>query len=253
MPRFIWKRVLFLTVFFGLWLLILPLLLGWAGEKGWLITGFQQHGPILARYGNYLRLLSEPIGLLAVIIPWLLITIIIFRRRPMAVLPKMESAVRRGKLDEVSMLIDNGQDINAPTVRGQTALHLAVQQGDVEMVGLLLDNGADFDLEDGQTTMTPLLYAAQHGQCEIVDLLIRFGANINSVSRTNNTPLHLAAAAGHVAAVEALLKYRPALDLRNGDGKTALQLAEQRGQEPVAVVIRQYVSRQWPYLKHSNG
>jgi ankyrin repeat protein len=253
MTRYIWKKILFLMTSFSLWLLILPLLLGWIREHGLLITGLSQHGSVLDRYREYLQLLREPIGLLMVITPWLLMTIIIFRRGPVTVLARMENAVKRGKLDEVSMLIDNGQDINASTAKGQTALHLAVEQDDVEMVGLLLDNGADFDLEDSQSTMAPLLTAAQRGQCDIVDLLIRFGANINSVTRTNDTPLHLAAAAGHIAVVDVLLKYRPALDVRNSEGKTALQLAEQRGNEPVAAVIRQYISRQWPYLKHSNG
>jgi hypothetical protein len=253
MARYFWVKLLFLMASFGLWLLILPMLLGEIGERGLLVSGLPQHGPFLERYREYLQLLHEPIWLVVVIIPWLLIAVIIFRRRTLMVPVNMENAVKRGNLDEVSMLLDNGQDINAPIDRGQTALHLAVLQDDVEMVRLLLDNGADFDVEDGQMTMAPLLTAAQRGQSDMVDLLIRYGANLDSVDRSNDTSLHLAAAAGHFAAVEVLLKYRPAMDARNGDGRTALQLAEQHGYEPVAALIRQYVSRQWPYLKLSDG
>ena len=247
------KKLLILVAISGLWLLIVPWIMGWAGDHGLLATRYSQKVSILVRYREFLHQLHEPATLLMVFVPWVLFSVFILRMRFLPVSTTMEKAIKHGKLDEISMMIDKGQDINVPTDKGQTALHLAVLQDDVDMVRLLLDNGADFDVEDGLTSMTPLLTAARRGQRDIMDLLIRFGADINATNLAGDTPLHLAVLAGSVPAVEVLLKYRPAVDVRNDAGMTAIQQAEHLGHERVAAAIRYCISQQWPYLKHSNG
>mmetsp|Transcript_4103 Transcript_4103/g.8379 ORF Transcript_4103/g.8379 Transcript_4103/m.8379 type:complete len:148 (+) Transcript_4103:3-446(+) len=69
----------------------------------------------------------------------------------------VESPVKRGKIEIVKLLLENGADVNLQTKwdRGRTGLHVASQRGDKEMVKFLLQEGADPTLEDdeGMTAM----------------------------------------------------------------------------------------------------
>jgi ankyrin repeat protein len=248
------KKFLLITMLStGVWVLLLPWLLGWALRYDWLASLLRRRVEAPVHFHDLMQLASEPVALLAVFMPWLLFTLLLFRRCYISDMVRFEREVKSGNLDEIRVMIEKGQDINMPIPGGQTVLQFAVMQGDVAMVGLLLGNGADFDIEDPKTGMTPLLNAARDGRHEIVEMLVRFGADINTKNRDGDTPLHLSAARGHRTAIEVLLKYRPDLEARNNAGITALQQAEQNRHEQVAMVIRQYSSRQWAYLNISNG
>lgn len=76
---------------------------------------------------------------------------------------------------------------------------------------------------------TPLHIAAENGQTEIVDLLLKKGADINARDRTNGAPLSqgnsaliLAAAMNHLDTVKRLLNHtkKPDVLLREREGKT---------------------------------
>lgn len=105
--------------------------------------------------------------------------------------------------------------------RKQTAL--AYSTVTAEGVTWLLDHGADIEAED-QFSASPLVTRAAEGDLEIVDLLIKRGADpIRAGSR--HTPL-CAAAANHRADVVALLLERGAtLTETDPLGWTALDLA----------------------------
>jgi ankyrin repeat protein len=78
----------------------------------------------------------------------------------------------------VSWLLDHGADVNRRSTFGGpshgervTALHLAAQCGDAGLVRLLLDRGADPSLVDGGYGHTPLGWARQFQQHEVVAIL----------------------------------------------------------------------------------
>jgi ankyrin repeat protein len=236
------------------WLVLLPWLMDWAGAHGPLAFLLPDQLSLPVHYRDLPRLAGEPAALVVVLMPWLLFVALVMRWRSESAISRLAAKVRNGNLEGMRMMIEKGQDINVPTPGGQTVLQLAVLRGDVAMVGLLLGNGADFDVEDARTGMTPLLTAARDGRHEIVEMLVRFGADINAKNRDDDTPLHLAAAGGHRATIDVLLKYRPDLEARNRQGRTAIQQAEQNRHEQVAMAIRQYSShQQWAYLNLSNG
>lgn len=54
----------------------------------------------------------------------------------------------RGSIDELSLLLANGADINAVGEHGYTPLHNAVEQGLVDVVAFLLAQGADVLIEN---------------------------------------------------------------------------------------------------------
>lgn len=98
------------------------------------------------------------------------------------------------------------QLIDFRTPGGNTALANAVAHGNIHAVGKLIAHGADPD-SIGTSAMTPLHYAAEHGQLAIAKLLIRHGA----VARksTFGYPLDIACRSGFMDMVELLIAIPP--------------------------------------------
>ena len=131
-------------------------------------------------------------------------------------------AVVESKPGIVRMLIEGGAHVDAPSeLEARTALHLAADVGDSEMVSLLLEEGADVNSRDrggkqaihiatisGHTMivenlleagamddsrepgegMTPLLIASLQGEVDLVALLVSVGADIEARSASGRTP-----------------------------------------------------------------
>lgn len=73
----------------------------------------------------------------------------------------------------------------------------------------LLKSGSDVDALDTEG-QTPLMYAAQGGNLEILELLLEYGAQLDKVEDRKWTPLHFAARHGHVGVVRKLLELKVA-------------------------------------------
>lgn len=73
----------------------------------------------------------------------------------------------------------------------RSPLILAVRNGNLKMASLLLKHGADFEDPDSSKNY-PLHYAAGYGYKECIDLLIKAGANHNSLNSWNLSPLCVA-------------------------------------------------------------
>ncbi|KAK6854134.1 hypothetical protein PG995_009227 [Apiospora arundinis] len=69
---------------------------------------------------------------------------------------------------------------------------------------LHLDEELEIDVLDMENR-TPLWHAAAAGSAEIIDLLLRHGADRDATDKLNRTPLHAACGGAHREAVKALL------------------------------------------------
>jgi ankyrin repeat protein len=76
---------------------------------------------------------------------------------------------------------------------------------------------------------TPLHIAAIWGYLEAIELLIRAGANVNSVGDMGYTPLLHAVAYGHLAAIRVLLSGGASPHVRSEFGTTAVEAAMRSG------------------------
>ncbi|KAF6803456.1 hypothetical protein CSOJ01_10873 [Colletotrichum sojae] len=170
-------------------------------------------------------------------------------------------ATQRNNIVAARMLLKAGAE---PDIRGKyglTALHHAACSDNVEMVRILLDNGAHVDIEadDEQSRCTlvcgavendsteaaeillnqgaslhhvtsigynPLLIAKCYGRLEMMQVLVRRGADIKSIPHhLGGNALHFAAWAGHSRVVEALLELcqdSAYVDQKNNLGHTPL-------------------------------
>jgi len=73
---------------------------------------------------------------------------------------------------------------------------------------------------------TALHFAAAKGYSEVVEILLRHGADPNQKDQLGNTALHLAACTNHVPVVTLLLRAGTDLTTLDNNGRTPLQLAQ---------------------------
>jgi ankyrin repeat protein len=144
--------------------------------------------------------------------------------------PLMHAIAMKQK-EVISLLFSHGAKVNI--LAGEplaTALAHAAGLGDIFSMGLLLDAGAEIDLPNGNG-ITPLMVAADAGQCEAMQLLLKRGAQVNlqAAGGDNNSALHYAARSGHIQAIKILIGARNTIDLPNIHGLTPLMLSSARG------------------------
>jgi ankyrin repeat protein len=140
-----------------------------------------------------------------------------------------------GEPDFVKLLLARGADKDARDYVGRTPLHVCAIMAWLEAAEILLEAGADVNARDCQG-WTPLHYAAlasRKGKAFSLDLtkmLLRYGADPGARDRDGNTPLHLGASGKTgLAAAALLLEARPDLEDRNNEGDTLLHAAAALG------------------------
>ena len=111
-------------------------------------------------------------------------------------------AVYKGDIDTFHDLIAKGADVNEETEEGITPLISAVANGYIKIAEELILKGADVNKTDKENLITAVFEAAMRGDDEILELLLRHGADINKA-----TPIVLASAKGNYYAVYTLIKH----------------------------------------------
>ena len=170
-------------------------------------------------------------------------------------------AARQGNAAAVRSLLAHGADVNAQEGgQGQTALMWAVARGHADVARTLLEAGAYLHARTkpsrrhvllccqeslGKTEgaewveqggLTPLLFAARHGDAASVELLIAAGAPIEDTGAAGTTPLVIAAQHGWNE-VAAVLLERGADPDAAGAGHAALHWAALRGDRELAAML----------------
>ncbi|RYH12167.1 ankyrin repeat domain-containing protein [Tropicimonas sp. IMCC6043] len=113
-------------------------------------------------------------------------------------------------------------------------LNDAAKKGDIEEIRRLLDDGAD--VNEADTMASPLHYAAMRGHAEAIGLLATRGASLDAPSKMGS-PLVAAAQFGQVEATIALLEAGADPNVGRGDQATPLMVAAFRKQTDVAKVL----------------
>lgn len=122
---------------------------------------------------------------------------------------KLCNLIYEDKIENIRQLLEAGACVNVKDNTGKTPLHIAVIKERYEVVELLLKNGANVNCAYPKygINYTPLHFAVEKGNIEIVNLLLSNGALVDAKTVTSETPLHIATEKGHLAIVETLLKH----------------------------------------------
>ena len=135
----------------------------------------------------------------------------------------------------IQVFIKAGASLNISDDKGFTPLAYAVDQGKFEIIRILVDAKADTDFWG--TSHPPLHVASEQGGVEIMDFLLKNGANPYTVDVSGNTPLHVAAKAGNRDATQVLLDAGVDCDWLNNDSATPLLLAAEEGHPDVMKIL----------------
>ncbi|KAJ6031137.1 Mg2+ transporter protein CorA-like/Zinc transport protein ZntB [Penicillium herquei] len=161
-------------------------------------------------------------------------------------------AIQVGEEEVVNFLLENGANLEAKDVNGNSALHFAVSYPKTA-INLLETLFAQKTTKEKLLEMrnnsgeTPYLIAAKTTDDDAVNRLLKLlkhGANLNAQDYRGNTALHLAAMDGLEDIAEALLDEDSAatelLKVKNTSGETPYLIAAKSGEEDVARVLLEY-------------
>lgn len=156
----------------------------------------------------------------------------------------LQWAAQRGHEALAELVLSKGADVNAKdNFFGQSAFYLAVKNRRVGFIGILLSNGADTN-SDRESRQTALNWAARDGRADVVELLLKGGADVDlkdGVLVYGATPLHLAASNGHEAVVRLLLDNGADIFVNASYGGSALDWAKQGGHEDMCRLLSGYI------------
>ncbi|XP_021365013.1 transient receptor potential cation channel subfamily A member 1-like isoform X2 [Mizuhopecten yessoensis] len=112
-------------------------------------------------------------------------------------------------------------------------LHAAVNGGDIEAVRVCIAAGAAVDAQQ-EDKSTPLHFACAQGSVELIKIMqelqpTRFSRALTSNDVLKMTPLHRAALFNHVNVVEYLLKQGAEIDAQDSQDRTPLLIAASKG------------------------
>ncbi|EHK21289.1 uncharacterized protein TRIVIDRAFT_230926 [Trichoderma virens Gv29-8] len=164
--------------------------------------------------------------------------------------PLWFAAVKSAKADLVSLLLDHGADpnhklINPPLlVEIITASPMRTNNKLAILSCLTKDSTALINIAHAGG-MTPLLYAANEGDLDIVKWLLAYGADINATDNQGHSALCYAIAKMHVDVVRELLRWEQKLDILTKSGNTLLDMAI-NNVSVVQMLLDAGVNSEWP-------
>jgi ankyrin repeat protein len=147
-------------------------------------------------------------------------------------------AARFGLVGILKLLLNNGADVNVHGGRYGTAIHAASTLGYGEIVEVLLKYRANVKKRaKGTRCETALTAASRHGHLQIVELLLNNGADVNTQgeSFSYGTALQAASRGGHVQIVDLLLNKGADVNITGGRFGNALIAASFCGYLEIAV------------------
>ncbi|WP_341810114.1 ankyrin repeat domain-containing protein [Wolbachia endosymbiont (group A) of Apotomis capreana] len=115
-------------------------------------------------------------------------------------------------------------------------LHLAVLKNNKQMVEALIKGGADVNTIDAYSR-DPLYYAILQGNTRMVEILIKNGASVNKKYNDGSTPLHHAVLSQKIKIVEYLINNGADVNALDEKRRTPLYLAG-RSTQMVSILMK---------------
>ncbi len=136
--------------------------------------------------------------------------------------------------EQLSRIAKNAQNFKAQRQRSQTLRVLGAGEGlykqvsqsncTVEHVQSLVTKGADVNYKVKHSGKSVLMLAASKGREDIVNFLLKKGADAKATDRLRQTPLHYATQGGSLPVVQALVEKGANINARDMKGRYPLDV-----------------------------
>ncbi|KXJ75752.1 hypothetical protein RP20_CCG011139 [Aedes albopictus] len=176
---------------------------------------------------------SNAVGLLKYVLSKIRINFL-FKPKPAKML---HIAIKNGSDKICSYLIEDCKV--HPDVKyhgGLAPLHSAIIYGHINLVQLLLRKGADIHCRNTEG-WSALHYAVHNKQITITKLLIDKGTDVNSITKKKWNALHIACNSGDADMTRMLIQKCARDDVTTNKGKTPLDLAAAGGHTEVVIIL----------------
>ena len=138
-------------------------------------------------------------------------------------------------IDVLKILIENNADVNACSMHGITPLMLSSEKGDVSSLLFLIKNGANLNMQDLINNETAAHCAVKYGKHEILDALLKSGADFSLCDKTGNNVCHAIANALNIRPerknrdyyLDLLKNNKKLLYVKNKQGQTVSDIIKQ--------------------------
>lgn len=137
---------------------------------------------------------------------------------------RLWEAVTNNQTAEVIAAINEGADVNEKDGEGKTPLHYAVEYGNNEIIQVLINAGANVNAKNF-FEVTPLHVAVTREMRVIAQILIYAGANVNEKNKYGQMPLLMAAYVGNVEIAQMLISAGANVNEEDMYGSTPLYWA----------------------------
>ncbi|XP_041430803.1 ankyrin repeat and SOCS box protein 2 isoform X2 [Xenopus laevis] len=129
--------------------------------------------------------------------------------------------------EAAKLLVEYRADVNHRCNRGWTALHESVARNAIDIIDVLVKGGAKIETKNCYG-ITPLFVAAQCGHMEAMRYITKCGADFNTQANDNASALFEASKNGHDDIVEFLLAQGADANKPNKDGLLPIHIAAKK-------------------------
>ena len=140
----------------------------------------------------------------------------------------------------LSLLIDNGWDIDEVNWYGEGLIHRAIWSWREDIIKMLLENGASINIRNYDHWDSPLHQQSYTGTKETIKILLKHWANINLKNNAGSTPLMHAVTHDDEERVDVLLKNGADVDIARNDGFNALLMASHKWDISIVKLLLEY-------------
>ena len=147
----------------------------------------------------------------------------------------VKAAARAGQVEVVNTLLIKGANPNSEGKRGSTPLSSATYGGHIDVVRALINGGATIQSNDERWSLVH--YAARYGHSELIEYYVGRGVDINQRTNKGLTALSLAAGAGHSNAVGKLVAHKADINSLTSKKQSPLMLASKKGFPDIVSIL----------------
>jgi len=156
----------------------------------------------------------------------------------------LAECVAEGKIDAVSLFLDTGFSPNTKDKHGVPLLCISARNGHLDILELLLRSGAQVNMISDDRGSTAILDSAIGRHKDLVEALIKAGADVDIPSKEGQTALVVVVGAGDDAIVEMLVNAGADPDIEDSLGVSARKYAALFRKNSMIALFNAYASKE---------